>query len=82
MCYDFTNHPNYKALTAEEKTIMEKIIAGDINKNIAKSMNMSEEKLEQKLTLIYANFGLKDGHHKKIGLFAKIIKYLQSGEDE
>ncbi len=81
MCYQFENYSDYKKLTAEEKAIMDKLIAGNTNKEIARNLNMSEEKLEQKLTLIYAGFGLQ-GHHKKTGLFAKIIKYLQAGEDE
>ncbi len=80
MCYnDLNNLKNYDLLTAEEKHLVEELLEGLTNEEIAGKLHISDKKLEPKLGEIYQKLGFdKDKKQKRITLFSRVIALLRS----
>jgi DNA-binding NarL/FixJ family response regulator len=75
MCYnDLNNLKNYDLLTPQEQHLVEELLAGLTNEEIAGKLNISDKKLEPQLTEVYRKLDLDKGQkQKRITLLSRVI---------
>jgi DNA-binding NarL/FixJ family response regulator len=75
---DLINLKNYVLLTTEEQHLVDEVLCGLTNKQIASKRNMSDKTLEPKLTEIYRKLELDSSRkEKRTELFSRVIALLR-----